>query len=228
VTFVTGEDYQQSLAALRADVSTMGERAVDQFDRALDSLATGDEALARTVIDGDDQLNETYLSLENRCARLFSSQEAFASDLRFITASFKIITDIERIGDLATNLAQYALAAKHEITLDETVDEIGREALSMVERSLAAYENDDSESAREVAADDDQIDERCRAASETVTRELIERGAEGDGPWQAEQLLDDVTRVLLTVRDIERVADHAVNVAARTVYMVDNDPEHIY
>jgi phosphate transport system protein len=110
---------------------------------------------------------------------------------------------------------------------EETVTEIGRAALDLVERSLTAYEHRDSAAASEIVADDDQIDERCRTTSETVTRELIEREA-GDGGWLLEQLLDDVTRVLLTIRDIERVADHAVNIAARTYYMVENDPRYIY
>lgn len=225
---MTEEGDKQSLTALRSGVRSMGEETVDQFDRALESLATGDEQLAREVIEGDDQLNETYLSLEDQCVDLFGRQEAFAADLRFITASFKIITDLERIGDLAANLSEYGLAAKHELVPEESVEEIGRDALSMLEESLRAYETEDVELAGRVAARDDQIDELCRRASETVTRDLVERESEGDGPWRIEQLLDDVTRVLLTIRDIERVADHAVNIAARTYYMVENDPELIY
>ena len=225
---MAGEGYQQSLTALRSDVCSMGELTVDQFDRALESLATGDERLARAVIDGDDELNDTYLSLEDQCVNLFGQQEAFAGDLRFITASFKIITDLERIGDLAVNLSEYALAAKHELVPEESVEEIGQDALSMLEQSLSAYETEDIDLAQEVVARDDQIDELCQTASERVTRDLIEREAEDDGPWRIEQLLDDVTRVLLTIRDIERVADHGVNIAARTYYMVENDPKLIY
>jgi len=228
MTDMTADGHQQPFASLRADVGAMGELAVDQFDRALDSLTDGDAELARGVIDGDEQVNETYLALEDQCVHLFSQEEPFAGDLRFVTASFKIITDLERIGDLATNLAQYSLAAKHDLISEGLVDEIGQDARSMLERSLAAYETGDSEVAREVVASDDRIDEHCRTASEIVTRDLIEREADSDGPWLVEQLLDDVTRVLLTIRDIERVADHAVNVAARTVYMVENDPELLY
>jgi phosphate transport system protein len=206
----------------------MGELVVERYDDALECLATGDETLARAVIDGDSEINERYLQLETQCVDLFALQQPVASDLRFITASFKIITDLERIGDLAVNLAQYALAAKHELVPELAVEEIGQEALDLLERSLSAYETEDTEAAREIVADDEEIDERCRTASENVTRDLIEREVDSDGPWMVEQLLDDVTRVLLTIRDIERVADHAVNVAARTLYMVENDPELIY
>jgi len=228
VTLVTRESYQQSLDALRSDVCSMGALVVDRFEQALQSLATRDERVARAVIDGDSEINERYLQLETQCVDLFALQQPVASDLRFITASFKIITDLERIGDLAVNLAQYALAAKHELVPELAVEEIGQDALAALERSLSAYETGDTDVAREVVADDDEIDERCRTASETVTRDLIEREVDNDGPWMVEQLLDDVTRVLLSIRDIERVADHAVNVAARTLYMVENDPELIY
>jgi phosphate transport system protein len=225
---MAGDGYQQSLTALRSDVCAMGQQTVDQFGRAVESLATGDEQVARQVIDGDEQLNETYLELEDQCVHLFGQQEAFAGDLRFITASFKIITDLERIGDLATNLSEYALAAKHELGPEAAVESIGQDVRSMLEQSLTAYESEDTELATEVVDRDDQIDELCRTASETVTRDLVEREADSNGPWRIEQLLDDVTRVLLTIRDVERVADHAVNIAARTYYMVENDPQLIY
>ena len=225
---MAGDGYQASLTALRADVCAMGEQTVEQFDRAIESLATGDETVARQVIDADERLNETYLELEDECVNLFGQQEAFASDLRFITASFKIITDLERIGDLATNLSEYALAARHELTPEAAVENIGHDVREMLEQSLAAYESEETELAQQVVADDEQIDQRCRTASETVTRDLVEREAGSNGPWRVEQLLDDVTRVLLTIRDVERVGDHAVNIAARTYYMVENDPKLIY
>ena len=217
----------EGLETLRSSVVSMGEDVVAQLDAALTALEDADESVAESVIGGDEAINETSLELEDECARLFGAQEPLAGDLRFLTASFKIITDLERIGDLAVNLAQYSLAARREITPEQSVVDIGRTALAQVERSLAAYETDDSEAAAAVVVADDDIDERCRTASETVTRELIERESD-DGPWLLEQSLDDVTRVLLTIRDIERVADHAVNIAARTYYMVENEPKYIY
>ena len=225
---MTRESYQQSLDRLRADICSMGEIVVEQFEQSLDALSNRDEQLARRVIEGDTGVNDQYLELEQQCVDLFALQQPVASDLRFITASFKILTDLERVGDLSVNLAQYALAAKREIVPEVAVEEIGTDALSMLERSLSAYQSEDTEAARRIEAADDDIDELCRVSSETITRDLIEREVVDDGPWMVEQLLDDVTRVLLTIRDIERVADHAVNIAARTLYMVENDPELIY
>ncbi|MBV0903710.1 phosphate signaling complex protein PhoU [Haloarcula salina] len=222
------ESYQRLLDDLRADVVGMGDLVVERLDAALTALETNDEALAREVIDGDDEINELYLSLESDCIDLFALQQPVASDLRFVAASFKIITDLERVGDLATNLGAYALATDRRLAPEVDVDTIGREATDMIERSLDAYEREDVAACREIAADDDDLDALCQQASETVARDLIEREGDGDDLWSVEQLLDDVSRLLLTVRDLERVGDHAVNVAARTLYMVETDSELLY
>jgi phosphate transport system protein len=104
---------------------------------------------------------------------------------------------------------------------------IRREALALVERALAAYESGDADACQEVADTDDEVDALCQRAGETVARDLIEREADGSA-WGVEALLDDVSRLLLTIRDIERVGDHAVNIAARTLYMVEGDRELVY
>lgn len=206
----------------------MGDIVVERLEMALESLASADETLAREVIEGDEEINETYLALEKQCVDLFALQQPVAGDLRFITASFKIITDLERVGDLAANLAQYALTATRELTPEVAIDDIGRDATSLLTRSLEAYETEDVGECQEIAASDDDIDALCQRASETITRDLIQCEADRDDPWAVEQLLDDVSRVLLTIRDLERIADHAVNIAARTLYMAENDPALIY
>jgi len=221
------ERYQDSLDELRADVLAMGDLVTEQLEAGLESMEGDDESLARAVIEGDDEVNETYLALETRCVDLFALQQPVAGDLRFVTASFKIITDLERVGDLAVNLAQYATAADRTVAPEVALDTIGERALRLVERSLAAYGDGDPEACRAIAAADDDVDALCQRASETVTRGLIEQTVDDDA-WEVERLLDDVSRVLLTIRDLERVADHAVNIAARTLYMTESDPELLY
>ncbi|MFB6235027.1 MAG: phosphate signaling complex protein PhoU [Halopenitus sp.] len=221
---MTRDTYQTELQALRADVLAMGDLVVERLEMGLESIANEDETTARKVVEGDDEVNETYLALETDCVDLFALQQPVAGDLRFITASFKLITDLERVGDLAVNLAQYALSAERELTPEIAIEDIGREALDLLTRSLEAYETEDVDACREIAAADDDVDALCQRASETITRDLIQR----DDPWAVERLLDGVSRVLLTIRDIERIADHAVNIAARTLYMVENDPSLIY
>ena len=217
-------EYQKQLETLRSEVVAMGELVIDRYNDALNALERKDESLAESVIEGDAEINELYLDLESDCIDVVALQQPVAGDLRFLASTFKIITDLERIGDLATNLAEYAIAAERDRYPEVDIAHIGAEAGAMVVEAMAAYEADDTGAAREVAARDAEVDRLCAEASEAVVRDLI--GTEyGDDETV---LVDDVQRLLLTVRDLERVGDHAVNVCARTVYMVEHDDELIY
>ena len=185
--------------------------------------------LAWDVIEGDDEINEMYLDLEKECIDLLALQQPVASDLRFIAASFKIITDLERIADLATNLGDYTKDAERDVFPDVDIQELGDMVVEMVEDAMAAYETEDVEATYAIAAFDDDVDAFCDRAGHVVVRDLIDTqlDEEGDGE-EIERLMADVSRLLLTIRDLERVGDHAVNIAARTLYMVENNDELIY
>src|SRR6056297_3395297 len=103
------KDYQQQLEDLQDDVLYMSEVVLERFRMGLEALEYKDDELAQDVIEGDHEINELYLDLEQDCIDLLALQQPVASDLRFIAASFKIITALERIGDLATNLGEYSL-----------------------------------------------------------------------------------------------------------------------
>jgi len=216
-------EYQQQLETLRADILEMSAVVCGRFRQAIDAYEAKDDELAQEVIDGDYEINQLYLDLEQDCIELFALQQPVAGDLRFIAASFKIITDLERIADLAVNLGEYAQQAERDRYPDVDITHIGTETIGMVEAAMAAYADEDSQRTYDVAAMDDEIDAYCDRTSRIVVRDLL------DGETEAvETLLDDVSRMLLTIRDLERVGDHAVNIAARTLYMVDNDDELIY
>ncbi|WP_227133564.1 phosphate signaling complex protein PhoU [Halorubellus salinus] len=220
------QTYQDQLEELREDILYMSELVLDRLQDAFVALESKDDERARAVIEGDGEVNDTYLELEQECIDLIALQQPVASDLRFIAASFKIITDLERVGDLAVNLAEYTLEADRDVFPEVDVQAIGDVTAEMVRDAMAAYETEDTAACREIAASDDDLDELCQDASEMVVRDLIETELE-DGA-NVETLMADVSRLLLTIRDLERVGDHAVNIAARTLYMVENDDELIY
>ncbi|WP_435098135.1 phosphate signaling complex protein PhoU [Halarchaeum sp. P4] len=222
------DEYQAALTDLERDVSEMGDLVLGRLDDALEALASNEDALARAVIEGDDEINKRYLALEQECIDLLALQQPVAGDLRFVTASFKVLTDLERVGDLAVNLADYTLDAEEGRALDVDVHDIGLDARAMVADALDAYASADPEACMTIADRDDELDARCRRANEHVVRDLIVREVDADDPWAVERLMDDVSRTLLTIRDLERVGDHAVNVAARTLYMVETDASLIY
>jgi len=221
--------YQEKLAALEENVLYMSELVLDRLRTGLAALEEKDEELAWEVIQGDDEVNELYLELEGDCIDLLSLQQPVAGDLRFIAASFKIITDLERVGDLATNLGDYTLDAEQERYPDVDIQAIGDAVIEMIEDGMDAYAEDDVDACFEIADRDDDIDAMCERASTTVVRELIETEFDEETTeLDIEELMADVSRFLLTVRDLERVGDHAVNIAGRTLYMVESDDELIY
>jgi phosphate transport system protein len=219
-------DYQRQLEQLREDVVEMSALVCQRLRQALDAYERKDDDLAESIITSDHEINELYLDLEQRCIELIALQQPVASDLRFVASSFKIITDLERIGDLAVNIGEYTQRASRDRYQDIDIAYIGEETVDMVEEAIEAYANDDAAATYDVASADDEIDTLCEQASEVVIRDLLETETEiGIGD---ETPFEDVSRMLLTIRDIERVGDHAVNIAARTLYMVDNDDELIY
>lgn len=223
-------DYQAQLDELEDDILYMSELVRDRLREGLATLETKDEDAAMEVITGDHEINELYLDLEQRCIDLLALQQPVAGDLRFVASSFKIITDLERIGDLATNLAEYAIEAQRDRYPDVDIQTIGDTAEQMVEDAMIAYTGRNSEMCREIVERDEDLDEMCEKASNAVVMGLIEQEFEemNHTEEEIEVILQDVSRLLLTIRDLERVGDHAVNISARTFYMIEADDELIY
>ena len=221
--------FQQQLAELRENVLYMSEIVLERMRAGLRALETKDESIAREVIEGDHEINELYLELEQDCIDLFALQQPVAGDLRFIAASFKIITDLERVADLATNLGEYTLQADRDMYPDVDIQGIGAAVVEMVEDAMTAYDDGDADACFAIDSRDNGVDELCEQASSTVVRDLIEREIDDDSSEaEIETLMTEVSRLLLTIRDLERGGDHAVNIAARTLYMTDNSDELIY
>jgi phosphate transport system regulatory protein PhoU len=225
---MTRESYRAQLDQLREDVLYMSEVVTQRFRTALAALEQRDEATAWEVIEGDGEINQLYLDLEQDCIDLLALQQPVASDLRFIAASFKIITDLERVADLATNIGDYTLEAAEERYPDVDIQGIGDDVLLMLEDAMAAYAEEAPDACYAVADADDEVDAACEHASDEVVRNLIETELDDPVTTDLDALMDDVSRLLLTIRDLERVGDHAVNIAARALYMIENDDELIY
>lgn len=222
---MTRENYQDQLEDLRAAVDAMAETTLERYTDAVEILESGDDDGAARIIDGDEEINRWYLDIENDCIQLLARQQPVAGDLRFIASTFKIVTDLERIGDLATNLAAYGRDADGRMPRVEELTDIAGVAGEMVADAMDAYTTEDPAAARAVAGRDDDLDRRCRRASEDVVRELVRARVEDIG---LEPMVEDASQALLTIRDTERVGDHAVNICARTLYMIESDEELIY
>ncbi len=229
ITPMARQGYQEQLEELETDVLYMSEVVSESLRSGLNAMEQKDEKLARDVIEGDNEINEMYLNLEQSCIDLFALQQPVAGDLRFIASSFKIITDLERIADLATNLGEYTLRAEADMFPEVDIQAIGDLTLEMIDNAMLAYADRDAEACFEIDSRDDELDSLCQKASTTVMRDLIETEVdEANKEDDIEALMGAVSRLLLTIRDLERVGDHAVNIGARTLYMVENSDELIY
>jgi phosphate transport system protein len=224
------DSFDAALDGLHADVLAFGDAVTTRLRRALSAVDTFDPDLAQSVIDGDAEINERYLGLESDCIDLFALQQPVAADLRLVTACFKILTDLERIADLATNLAALAQTLVDDVDNDTfaavPLVEIGELALEMLDDALYAFEQRDAALCRQVVTRDDSLNTRCGDATHTIVRKLVEYTPQSSTAFGVTP--DAVRQVLVLVRDIERVGDHAVNIAARTYYMLESDDALLY
>jgi phosphate transport system protein len=208
----TNRQYEEELRGLRAGLLKMGGLAERQIAEAIDSLVNRNTGQARETIARDVEVNRMDTEMDERCIRLLALHQPAASDLRFITTGLKITTDLERIGDNAVNICERAVELKKEPQLKPYIDipRMAEIAQSMVKDSLDAFMRDDTTLAEEVIDRDDQVDQ----LNYQIYRELLSYMAEDP------QTIPRATRILFVSKYLERIADHATNIAEMVVYMV--------
>jgi phosphate transport system protein len=219
------DSFQSEMDDLHDAVIELGETVVERLRTAIAALEDADDESARYVLSNDHEINERYLELEADCIDLFTLQQPVASDLRFVASSFKILTDIERVGDLAMNLGGYVLEMDREFVPRADLVQVGELIADQIETALEAYGTADPTACHTVAEQDDEIDGLCGRAAEVLLRDLVDRAGDEE---KLEPLLEEVFQLLLTIRDLERMGDHAVNIAARTLYMIESDDALLY
>ncbi len=205
--------FHEELEALKQTLLAMGALVEDQIRLAMQALVERGEALARRVIERDREVNAYDVQIDETCVTLLALHQPAAGDLRFLTTAMKIVTDLERIGDQAVNIAQRALELSPEPPLKPYIDlpRMAARAQAMVRESLDAFVARDAALARAVCARDSEVD----ALKEQVFRELL-----------TYMMADPTTipraiRLILISRFLERVADHATNIAEMVVYLVE-------
>jgi phosphate transport system protein len=206
--------FHEELEALKQTLLAMGGLVEDQIRRVMTALLERDDDLAREVIDRDRQVNAYDVEIDEKCVELLALHQPAAGDLRVITTAMKIVTDLERIGDQAVNIAQRALELNVEPQLKPYIDlpRMAERAQRMVKESLDAFVARDTELARRVCAEDAEVD----ALKEQIFRELL-TFMMGDA-----RTIPRAIRLILISRFLERVADHATNIAEMVIYMVDS------
>ena len=199
--------YDADLAALKTAVAEMGGCAADAVEAALEALCTADADVAAAVVKGDGRINRMQRDIEHRCMTLLLRQQPVAGDLRRISTAMKIVTDIERIGDHAADIAEIIphLAASRKAGDPAVSDAIrmGQKAHKMLLDALDALTGEDEPAAQKVIAADDEVDYDFNAIKRTLAAEIAA------DPAKVDAALD----LLMVIKYLERIGDHAVNLA---------------
>ena len=205
--------FHEELEALKQTLLAMGGLVEDQIRRVTRALLERDDAVAQEVIERDRQVNAYDVEIDEQCVSLLALHQPAAGDLRFITTAMKIVTDLERIGDQAVNIAQRVLELNREPRLKPYIDlpRMAERAQRMVKESLDAFVARDTALARQVCGEDAEVD----ALKEQIFRELLTFMMEDP------RTIPRAIRVILISRFLERVADHATNIAEMVVYLVE-------
>ncbi len=203
--------FEHKLTELQDDILRMGSFVVQMHVLSVEALMQLDESAARKVILMDDEADAMDLDIEQRCMRLLALQQPMARDLRVIGTALKIITDLERIGDYAVDVAKTVRRlAQEPATLPlHSLTRMSQTAEWMVRESIHAYVEHDLDLVRQVVERDDEVDEYYDRLF-TDLLELMEREP---------RVIRQATWLLHVGRFLERIADHAVNVAERVYYV---------
>jgi phosphate transport system protein len=205
--------FDDELQSLKEQILRMGGLAEEQVQGALRALVERDSDLARKIIENDRQVNTVDVAVDEDCLRLLALQQPTARDLRFITTAMKISTELERISDLAENICERAIELNEEPQLKPYIDipRMANWALQMVKEALDAFVNHDAALARKVCRDDDFVDD----LTHQLFRELLSFMLENP------QTITRAIRITFIAKYLERIADHATNVAELVVYLVE-------
>ncbi|HZZ79090.1 MAG TPA: phosphate signaling complex protein PhoU [Gemmataceae bacterium] len=206
---------QHQIEALKQKILLVGTLVEDAIAKAISALVNRNGDLARAIIERDDEIDRMEVDVEEECLKVLALYQPVAADLRFVVAVLKINNDLERMGDLARNIAKRVayLAAHERVELPAEFRGMAAQAQSMVRRSLDALVNRDTLIARQIRDDDDEVD-----AVQRIIRDRIQSQMR-----QSPDKLDLYMRLLSVSRHLERLADMATNVADDVIYMVEGD-----
>ncbi len=211
----TRELFDQQLADLRDDILRLGETAKTAIGLSVQALKEQDQDLARQVIAGDEVINTERYDLEEQCLKLIATQQPTAGDLRAIVAAIHIVTELERIGDYASGIAELAIRLAHKPMLKPLIDvpRMTKIDQEMIHASLEAYFKNDPDLALETAKRDAEIDQLY----DQIYRELLTYMLEDP------RSITRATHLLWVAHKLERIADRATNICERVIFMTTGE-----
>jgi phosphate transport system protein len=207
------EHMKRAIDSLKTKLLTLCGVVEDNLLKAVASIQRRDPRLAQEVIDSDDRIDGIEVDVEEECLKILALHQPVAIDLRFIITALKINNDLERIGDLAVNIAERGefLATQERIEVPFDFERMAEKTTAMVRSSLDALVNLDCALAYQVWNADDEVDAINRQMYNQVKESILQNPA-----W-----IDPLIHMLSVSRHLERIADHATNIAEDVIYMVE-------
>lgn len=204
---------EQDLEFARAKIYEMADIAIESIARSVESLKNSDSSLAQKVIDDDSILDDLEIEIDNICIKILVTRQPAAIHLRLVLAMLKIDTDLERIGDLATNIAKETLKLKGRTILKPPLDieRMSKLAIGMIKDSFLAISEKNVAKAREVIERDNEIDK----INIQIYRELFSYMAENP------KSISDALGLIMAAKALERIGDHVTNIAERAIYYIE-------
>jgi len=208
----TSKQFEQQLRALKDKLLLMSHHAEKMIADAIRALVERRPSLAEEVIKSDDEMDQLELDVDNQCYEILALEQPVARDLRFIATALKIVRDIERIGDIAVNIAERAIELIQEPEMKRLIDLpiMAEAAQRILKESLDAFVNSDAELAEKVIRDDQFVDD----CYEQIFRELLTYMMEDT------KYISRALKVIFIAKHLERVGDHSSNIAEMVIFLV--------
>ncbi|MCB9555637.1 MAG: phosphate signaling complex protein PhoU [Deltaproteobacteria bacterium] len=208
----TDRSYESQLSSLRRGLLQTAGRVEQMLESAISAITERDAQKAREVIANDALVNRAEIEIDQVCLQILARRQPMASDLRFISLALKMITDLERIGDLAVNISERAidLATEPPFGSYAEIERMGEMVCQLVRRAVEAFVAGDAAAARQLVEDDDAIDQLYTDIFRYILREMIAH------PDRIERGI----HLQSVAKWLERVGDHAVNLAEQVIFMV--------
>lgn len=208
----TDKTFEQELTELREKLLAMGGRVEELIAMSVRALTERESALAEEAIRADRDINRREVEIDDQCRRILALRQPAASDLRFVTTALKIVTDLERMGDLAVNISERALDLNQAPPLKpyHDIPKLAALAQKQLKKALDAFVHGDPEKAEEVIQGDDLVDALYLKMFNDLLAMMMEDS----------RLIRRATSLMFVAKHLERLGDHATNVAEMVVYMV--------
>lgn len=211
--------FEQELELLKQKVTEMGERAEISYDRLILSIKRNDRETMKQLLDNDRQMMDMQRSIEAKCLTLLTKQQPVAKDLRLVSSALKVVTDIERVGDHVSDIAELYLRLGYvpEGEYESILADMMEEAKCMLREAIDAFVEADEEAAQNVIEHDDIVDEQFNQVKEKMMSAIRAQDLDAD----------KVVDYLMVAKYLEKIADHAVNISEWTQFLVTGDMQGV-